>query len=124
QGRHDRRVRPPAHVRVLPGLLEPRRRVAAHRQPEGPQRAPPGRDDLQGVRARAAHGPGAGSALAGRDSVDEGQPVTSTVAVVDYGMGNLKSVSQAVIKAAEGSGVDVVITQQAEQVFKADRIVL
>lgn len=48
----------------------------------------------------------------------------STVAVVDYGMGNLKSVSQAVIKAAEGSGVDVVITQQAEQVFKADRIVL
>ena len=46
------------------------------------------------------------------------------MAVVDYGMGNLKSVSQAVIKAAEGSGVDVVITQQAEQVFKADRIVL
>ena len=30
--------------------------------------------------------------------------MTSTVAVVDYGMGNLKSVSQAVIKAAEGSG--------------------
>ena len=50
--------------------------------------------------------------------------MTSTVAVVDYGMGNLKSVSQAVIKAAEGSGVEVVITQQAEQVFKADRIVL
>ena len=50
--------------------------------------------------------------------------MTSTVAVVDYGMGNLKSVSQAVIKAAEGSGVNVVITQQAEQVFGADRIVL
>ena len=50
--------------------------------------------------------------------------MTSTVAVVDYGMGNLKSVSQAVIKAAEGSGVNVVITQQAEQVFNADRIVL
>ena len=50
--------------------------------------------------------------------------MTSTVAVVDYGMGNLKSVSQAVIKAAEGSGVNVVITQQAEQVFSADRIVL
>jgi glutamine amidotransferase len=46
------------------------------------------------------------------------------VAVVDYGMGNLKSVSQAVIKAAEGSGVDVVITQKAEQVYAADRIVL
>ena len=50
--------------------------------------------------------------------------MTSTVAVVDYGMGNLKSVSQAVIKAAEGSGVNVIITQQAEQVFSADRIVL
>ncbi|MDP9124598.1 MAG: imidazole glycerol phosphate synthase subunit HisH [Pseudomonadota bacterium] len=39
-------------------------------------------------------------------------------------MGNLKSVSQAVIKAAEGSGVNVVITQSADQVFAADRIVL
>ena len=50
--------------------------------------------------------------------------MTSTVAVVDYGMGNLKSVSQAVIKAAEGSGVDVVITQKADEVHAADRIVL
>jgi imidazole glycerol-phosphate synthase subunit HisH len=50
--------------------------------------------------------------------------VTSRVAVVDYGMGNLRSVSQAVMKAAEGSGVDVVVTQSADQVFAADRIVL
>ena len=50
--------------------------------------------------------------------------MTSTVAVVDYGMGNLKSVSQAVIKAAEGSGVNVVITQKADEVHAADRIVL
>ena len=50
--------------------------------------------------------------------------MTSTVAVVDYGMGNLKSVSQAVIKAAEGSGVNVVITQRADQVLAADRVVL
>jgi glutamine amidotransferase len=48
----------------------------------------------------------------------------TSVAVVDYGMGNLRSVSQAVIKAAEGSGVDVVITQRAEDVLAADRIVL
>jgi glutamine amidotransferase len=47
-----------------------------------------------------------------------------TVAVVDYGMGNLKSVSQAVIHAAEGSGVSVVITQKADEVYAADRIVL
>ena len=50
--------------------------------------------------------------------------MTSTVAVVDYGMGNLKSVSQAVIHAAKGSGVDVVVTQQADEVYAADRIVL
>jgi imidazole glycerol-phosphate synthase subunit HisH len=48
----------------------------------------------------------------------------ATVAVVDYGMGNLKSVSQAVIHAAAGSGVDVVITQDADAVHAADRIVL
>ena len=48
----------------------------------------------------------------------------TTVAVVDYGMGNLKSVSQAVIKAAEGSGVEVVVTQKAEDVLAAERIVL
>ena len=47
-----------------------------------------------------------------------------TVAVVDYGMGNLKSVSQAVIRAAAGSGVDVVITQEAQEVYAAERIVL
>ncbi|HMC16615.1 MAG TPA: imidazole glycerol phosphate synthase subunit HisH, partial [Albitalea sp.] len=29
-----------------------------------------------------------------------------TVAVVDYGMGNLRSVSQAVMHVARGSGVD------------------
>ena len=50
--------------------------------------------------------------------------MTSRVAVVDYGMGNLKSVSQAVIKAAEGSGVEVVVTQSADAVYAADRIVL
>jgi glutamine amidotransferase len=50
--------------------------------------------------------------------------MTSVVAVVDYGMGNLKSVSQAVIRAAEGSGVAVVITREADEVYAADRIVL
>jgi glutamine amidotransferase len=32
----------------------------------------------------------------------------NTVAVVDYGMGNLRSVTQAVLHAAQGSGVEVV----------------
>jgi len=47
-----------------------------------------------------------------------------TVAVIDYGMGNLRSVAQAVIAAAHGSGVDVVITSDPAQVRKAERVVL
>ena len=47
-----------------------------------------------------------------------------TVAVVDYGMGNLRSVSQAVAHVAAGSGVDVVVTQRPSDVLAADRVVL
>jgi imidazole glycerol-phosphate synthase subunit HisH len=47
-----------------------------------------------------------------------------TVAVVDYGMGNLRSVSQAVLHAAVGQGVEVLITQRPEDVRAAERVVL
>ena len=47
-----------------------------------------------------------------------------TVAVVDYGMGNLRSVSQAVQAAAEGSGWQVVVTSRPEEVRAAQRLVL
>ena len=47
-----------------------------------------------------------------------------TVAVVDYGMGNLRSVSQAVQAAAAGSGFRVVITACPDEVRAAERIVL
>ena len=47
-----------------------------------------------------------------------------TVAVVDYGMGNLRSVSQAVQAAAEGTGWTVVVTQRPADVRAAQRIVL
>ena len=47
-----------------------------------------------------------------------------SVAVVDYGMGNLRSVSQAVKHAAAGSGVEVIVTQRAADVLAADRVVL
>ena len=47
-----------------------------------------------------------------------------TVAVVDYGMGNLRSVSQAVAHVAAGSGVDVIVTQRPADVLAADRVVL
>ncbi|WP_313077602.1 imidazole glycerol phosphate synthase subunit HisH [Melaminivora sp.] len=48
----------------------------------------------------------------------------NTVAVVDYGMGNLRSVAQAVQAAAAGTGCTVQITARPEEVAAADRVVL
>ena len=50
--------------------------------------------------------------------------VNKTVAVVDYGMGNLRSVSQAVQAAAQGSGYRVIVTSRPEDVRAAERVVL
>jgi glutamine amidotransferase len=47
-----------------------------------------------------------------------------SVAVVDYGMGNLRSVANAVKAAAQGSAFQVIITQRPEEVRAAERIVL
>ena len=47
-----------------------------------------------------------------------------TVAVVDYGMGNLRSVSQAVQHVAQGSGFEVRVTSRPQDVRDADRIVM
>jgi len=47
-----------------------------------------------------------------------------TVAVVDYGMGNLRSVAQAVLHVAQGSGFQVVVTSRPEDVRAAERVVL
>ena len=46
------------------------------------------------------------------------------VAVVDYGSGNLRSVSQAVQHVAQGSGYEVVVTSSAQEVLDAERVVL
>jgi glutamine amidotransferase len=47
-----------------------------------------------------------------------------TVAVVDYGMGNLRSVSQAVLHVAAGTGFDVIVTANPDEVRAAERVVL
>lgn len=48
-----------------------------------------------------------------------------TVAVVDYGMGNLRSVSQAVAHVAREAGdFRVIVTANPEEVFAAERVVL
>jgi glutamine amidotransferase len=50
--------------------------------------------------------------------------MSRTVAVVDYGMGNLRSVSQAVLHTARAEGFDVIVTSRPEEVHAAERIVL
>ncbi|MBV8503647.1 MAG: imidazole glycerol phosphate synthase subunit HisH [Paucibacter sp.] len=50
--------------------------------------------------------------------------MTRTIAVVDYGMGNLRSVSQAVMAVAEGTPLNVVVTSRPEEVRAAERVVL
>jgi imidazole glycerol-phosphate synthase subunit HisH len=47
-----------------------------------------------------------------------------TVAVVDYGMGNLRSVAQAVLHVASDSGFEVLVTSRPEEVRAAERVVL
>jgi len=50
--------------------------------------------------------------------------MTRTVAVVDYGMGNLRSVSQAVAHVARDLDVRVIVTANPEEVLAAERVVL
>ena len=50
--------------------------------------------------------------------------VMKKVAVVDYGMGNLRSVSQALVHVAEGTGFEVIVTAKVQDVLDADRVVL
>jgi glutamine amidotransferase len=50
--------------------------------------------------------------------------LTSTVAVIDYGMGNLRSVSQAVEHVARDLNVRVIVTNDPKEVRAASRIVL
>ena len=50
--------------------------------------------------------------------------MSRVVVVVDYGMGNLRSVSQAVLHVAAGSDVEVKVSSRPEDVLAAERIVL
>lgn len=46
------------------------------------------------------------------------------VAVIDYGMGNLRSVSQALLAVSKDTDWSVIVTARAEDVRRADRVVL
>jgi glutamine amidotransferase len=47
-----------------------------------------------------------------------------TVAIVDYGSGNLHSAAKAFERAARGSGEKIVVTRDPDTVYRADRVVL
>lgn len=53
-----------------------------------------------------------------------GTLLDKTVAVVDYGMGNLRSVANAVQMAAAGDGHQVFVTSDPELIHAAERVVL
>jgi imidazole glycerol-phosphate synthase subunit HisH len=50
--------------------------------------------------------------------------MNKTVAVIDYGMGNLRSVSQAVLHVAQDTGYEVIVTAKPDEIYAAERIVL
>ena len=50
--------------------------------------------------------------------------VMKKVVVVDYGMGNLRSVSQALAHVAQGTGFEVIVTASVQDVLDADRVLL
>ena len=50
--------------------------------------------------------------------------MTQTVAIIDYGAGNLRSAAKAFSRAASGGDAQVVVTADADIVRRADRIVL
>lgn len=50
--------------------------------------------------------------------------MSGTLAIVDYGAGNLRSAQKAFSRAAGETGVEILVTADAEKVARADRIVL
>ncbi len=82
----------------------------------GHERTPHGRGVVQGVRAGAARGRLGGPAGAGR-ALHQGPFV---IAILDYGMGNLRSVA----KALEHVGAEPVLTSSAPRVREAEAVVL
>jgi len=102
----------PSRAPCAPHWRWTRARPAAFLRPRVHSDVGPGSTVLLQRRADTAGGSVMGS-VAGR-----------TVAVVDYGMGNLRSVSQAVHAAAVGSTYQVIITSEPEQVRAAERVVL
>ena len=113
-----RRLRRRPHPGLLPGAREPRPHHAPRERAPRPEPPPRGGGHLQGHRPRAARRP---PPRGGRDPVHEGPAVSrGTIALVDYGAGNLRSVENALREV----GAEVVVTRDPDVVRRAGRIVV
>src|SRR5262249_24108700 len=85
------------------------------------QRAPHDRGLLQGLCSRSAGG-GLNRPRRDRCPLDQGnaEPMSTRIAILDYGMGNLRSVE----KALEHVGVTATITNDTGEVQAADGVIL
>ena len=103
----DRRLRPRADRGVLPRRRQHREADAAPHGRGGHQRPPHDRGGVQGVRAGAAPGRGDRPDRDGR-AVDEGHAdrVTTAIGIVDYGMGNRRSVEKALERVGATAAAD------------------
>lgn len=50
--------------------------------------------------------------------------MSATLAIIDYGAGNLRSAQKALARAAQNTNIEIAVTADAEAILKADRIVL
>ena len=64
--------------------------------------------------------------LARRKASANNRPMAQTVAIIDYGSGNLRSVAKAVERAAGAGGVQtsVCVTDEPSEILAADRLIL
>src|ERR1044071_1432227 len=112
---------------MVPGLRAIGGCHPAHRKPLRREQPPHRRKLLQGAGTRVASGGRDRSAPGRRGSLHQGHAQRlMTIAVIDYGSGNLRSAAKACERAAAdiGFGDSVVVTSRPEEVLAAERIVL
>src|SRR5204862_7002014 len=101
------------------GIRRRRTRHVAHPQPHGEERSPRDRGVVQGRGPRATR---CGEGRRWRRALDQGNAVrlTMNIAVVDYGIGNLRSAEKALTQL----GADARLTAAADEIEGAGAVVL
>ncbi|MBF0304960.1 MAG: imidazole glycerol phosphate synthase subunit HisH [Alphaproteobacteria bacterium] len=113
---------------MVPGLRPGGRRDPACRDAVRREQPPHRRVLLQGAGARLAPSGRDRSAPRGRRALDQGSPGGRrvTIAIIDYGSGNLRSAAKAFERAVAEAGLTdrVLVTGDPQAVLAAERVVL